>query len=224
MSQKLKIHAILWYSIYRAEGMKKHLANSRVKGYIDYTRRKQLMIHHSATHLLLGIMRKYFGEHVWQSGVKKDINESRIDITHYRKITLEDIRHIEDMCMEAIEQDRKITVSNVSWNPAIEKYGFRLFEGGVPVSSKIRIVTIDGIDSEGCGGTHLDSTAPIGFIKIMKVETLQEGIQRITFSAGPASIPIAVSSVSLLIIIALIFFLNMPWIRRLNSYRSRFVA
>ncbi|AGO60718.1 alanine--tRNA ligase [Ferroplasma acidarmanus] len=162
-------------------------ANSRVKGYIDYTRRKQLMIHHSATHLLLGIMRKYFGEHVWQSGVKKDINESRIDITHYRKITLEDIRHIEDMCMEAIEQDRKITVSNVSWNPAIEKYGFRLFEGGVPVSSKIRIVTIDGIDSEGCGGTHLDSTAPIGFIKIMKVETLQEGIQRITYSAGPAA-------------------------------------
>ena len=59
---------------------------SRVKGYIDYTRRKQLMIHHSATHLLLGIMRKYFGNHVWQSGVRKDVDESRIDITHYRII------------------------------------------------------------------------------------------------------------------------------------------
>ncbi len=160
---------------------------SRVKGYIDYTRRKQLMIHHSATHLLLGIMRKYFGNHVWQSGVRKDVSESRIDITHYRKITLEDIKNIENMCLEAIEQDRKITVVNVSWNPAIEKYGFRLFEGGVPVSSKIRVVTIDGIDSEGCGGTHLDSTGPIGFIKIIRTETVQEGIQRIIFSAGPAA-------------------------------------
>lgn len=162
--------------------------DSRIKGVIDYNRRRQLMIHHSATHLLLGIMRKYFGEHIWQSGVKKDINESRIDVTHYRKITLEDIRNIENMCLEAIEQNRKITVANISWNQAIEKYGFRLFEGGVPVSSKIRVVTIDGIDSEGCGGTHLKSTGEMGFIKIMKTETIQEGIQRIIFSAGPAAL------------------------------------
>ena len=162
--------------------------DARIKGVIDYNRRRQLMIHHSATHLLLGIMRKYFGEHIWQSGVKKDINESRIDVTHYRKITLEDIRNIENMCLEAIEQNRKITVANISWNPAIEKYGFRLFEGGVPVSSKIRVVTIDGIDSEGCGGTHLKSTGEMGFIKIMKTETIQEGIQRIIFSAGPAAL------------------------------------
>jgi alanyl-tRNA synthetase len=162
--------------------------DSRIKGIIDYNRRRQLMIHHSATHLLLGIMRKYFGEHIWQSGVKKDINESRIDVTHYRKITLEDIKNIENMCLEAIEQNRKITVANIGWNPAIEKYGFRLFEGGVPVSSKIRVVTIDGIDSEGCGGTHLKSTGEIGFIKIMKTETIQEGVQRIIFSAGPAAL------------------------------------
>ena len=54
-------------------------------------------------------------------------------------------------------------------------------------SSKIRVVTIDGIDSEGCGGTHLDSTGSIGFIKIIRTETVQEGIQRIIFSAGPAA-------------------------------------
>ena len=162
--------------------------DSRIKGVIDYARRRQLMIHHSATHLLLGIMRKYFGDHIWQSGVKKDVDESRIDVTHYRKITLEDIKNIENMCLEAIEQNRKITVANISWNPAIEQYGFRLFEGGVPVSSKIRVVTIDGIDSEGCGGTHLKNTGEIGFIKIMRVETVQEGIQRIIFSAGPAAL------------------------------------
>ncbi len=161
---------------------------ARVKGYIDYERRRQLMIHHSATHLLLGILREYFGEHVWQSGVQKDINESRLDITHYKKITPDDIKNIENMCLKAIEENRKITVLNMNWNNAIEKYGFRLFEGGVPVSPKIRVVTVDGIDSEGCGGTHLNSTGEIGFIKIMKADMLQEGIQRITFSAGPAGL------------------------------------
>ena len=149
--------------------------DSRIKGVIDYARRRQLMIHHSATHLLLGIMRKYFGDYIWQSGVKKDVDESRIDVTHYRKITLEDIKNIENMCLEAIEQNRKITVANISWNNAIEKYGFRLFEGGVPVSSKIRVVTIEGIDSEGCGGTHLKNTGEIGFIKIMRAVPVKQG-------------------------------------------------
>ncbi|MEM0139037.1 MAG: alanine--tRNA ligase [Ferroplasma sp.] len=161
---------------------------ARIKGFIDYSRRRQLMIHHSATHLLLGILREYFGDHVWQSGVRKEVDDSRLDITHYNKITGEDIKNIENLCLKAIEENRKITVVNMNWNPAIEKYGFRLFEGGVPVSPKIRIVTVDGIDSEGCGGTHLDNTLEIGFIKIIRTEVLQEGIQRIIFSAGPAAL------------------------------------
>ncbi len=162
--------------------------NARIKGFIDYTRRYQLMVHHSATHLLLGILRKYFGEHVWQSGVKKDINESRLDITHYNKINLNDIKNIEDLCFKAIQENKKIDVASIKWNDAIKNYGFRLFEGGFPLSDRIRVVTVEDIDSEGCGGTHLESTIHIGFIKIIKAETLQEGIQRIIFSAGPAAL------------------------------------
>ena len=162
--------------------------NARIKGFIDYTRRYQLMVHHSATHLLLGILRKYFGEHVWQSGVKKDINESRLDITHYNKINLNDIKNIEDLCFKAIQENKKIDVASIKWNDAIKNYGFRLFEGGFPLSDRIRVVTVEDIDSEGCGSTHLESTIHIGFIKIIKAETLQEGIQRIIFSAGPAAL------------------------------------
>ncbi len=162
--------------------------SARIRGFIDYDRRYQLMTHHSATHLLLGVLRKYFGEHIWQNGVKKDVNESRLDITHYNKIDLNDIKNIERLCFEAIQQNKKIDVTSIKWNDAINNYGFRLFEGGVPLSDRIRVVTVEDIDSEGCGGTHLDSTIHMGFIKIIKTETLQEGIQRITFSAGPAAV------------------------------------
>ena len=162
--------------------------HSRIIGHVDYDRRRQLMIHHSSTHMLLGVMRQVLGDHVWQSGVQKDVESSRIDITHYRKITPEEIKKIERKCLEVITQGRNIRVANVDWNKALSKHGFRLFQGGVPLSKKIRVVEIEGVDVEGCGGTHLNSTSEIGFLKILSTESIQEGIQRITFVAGPAAL------------------------------------
>ncbi|MCL5785903.1 MAG: alanine--tRNA ligase [Candidatus Thermoplasmatota archaeon] len=161
---------------------------SRVHGYIDYGRRRQLMIHHSATHLILGVMRELLGNHVWQSGVQKEVDYSRIDITHFSKLSREDIERIEARCLEIIGQDRIIKVMNLEWNKGLEKYGFRLFQGGVPLSDKIRIVEIDGIDVEGCGGTHLSHTSDMNMVKIVSTESIQEGIQRVIFVAGPAAL------------------------------------
>ncbi|MGP6206543.1 alanine--tRNA ligase [Cuniculiplasma sp. SKW3] len=163
-------------------------AGTRVKGFVDYDRRKQLMIHHTSTHLLLGTIRSFIGEQVWQAGAQKGIDSSRIDITSNIKITREMAEEIEQRALKAIMENRKVTVRNLEWNMAIEKYGFRLFEGGVPLSDHLRVVDIDGIDVEGCGGTHISSTGEIGFIKIISIESIQEGIQRITFCAGPAAL------------------------------------
>lgn len=162
--------------------------HSRIIGHVDYFRRRRLMVHHSSTHLLLGVLRKILGEHVWQSGVQKGVDRSRIDITHFRKPSDQEIREIEKKCLEYITQGRAIAVRNMEWNKAIAKYGFRLFEGGVPEGNTIRVVEIDGVDAEGCGGTHLKNTSEIGFLKILKVETIQEGIQRFTFAAGEAAL------------------------------------
>ncbi|WP_393971755.1 alanine--tRNA ligase [Oxyplasma meridianum] len=157
---------------------------AKISGHVDMKRRKQLMIHHSATHLLLGVARQTLGQHVWQNGVQKEVERSRIDITHYRKISENEIREIEEKCLQVIIENRRIKAAVLDWNSALEKYGFRLFEGGIPESSKLRVVEIEGIDAEGCGGTHLDYTGQIGFIKIISAEPLQEGIQRIIFAAG----------------------------------------
>lgn len=162
--------------------------HSRIIGHVDSFRRNRLMVHHSSTHLLLGVLREVLGEHVWQSGVQKGVERSRIDVTHFRKPTEQEISLIEKKCLEYITQGRAIAVRNMEWNKAISKYGFRLFEGGVPDGTTIRIVEIDGVDAEGCGGTHLKNTSEIGFLKILKVETIQEGIQRFTFAAGDAAL------------------------------------
>ncbi len=161
---------------------------SRIMGHVDKFRRSRLMVHHTATHLILGVMKEVLGPHVWQFGVQKGVDSSRIDITHYRKLCQEDIARIEQRCLDYIREGRAVRVKNVDWNKAIEKYGFTLFQGGVPLSPKLRIVEIEGVDVEGCGGTHVANIHELGFLKIVSAESIQEGIQRINFVAGDAAL------------------------------------
>ncbi len=156
----------------------------RVRGVIDSERRERLMVSHSATHLLLAVTREVLGPHIWQSGVQKGTDYSRLDVTHYEKISDADVKRIEMRCLELIRQGKTISVKMVEWNSALKKYGFRLFQGGVPLSNKLRVVEIEDTDAEGCGGTHLKNTSQIGMIKIVRVESIQEGIQRIIFASG----------------------------------------
>ena len=58
-----------------------------VTGSIDWTRRFSLMRHHAATHLIAGSSRKVLGRHVWQAGAQKGVEKSRLDISHWAKIT-----------------------------------------------------------------------------------------------------------------------------------------
>jgi len=45
-------------------------------------------------------------------------------------------------------------------------------------------VKTEGWEVEACGGTHLKNTGEIGFIKILHTERIQDGVERIVFSAG----------------------------------------
>ena len=70
---------------------------------------------------------------------------------------------------------------------AEQKYGFSLYQGGVPPGRDIRIVKVAG-DIEACAGTHCRNTGEVGMIKIIRVEHIQDGIERIVFAAGVAAI------------------------------------
>src|SRR5437588_10603613 len=64
------------------------------------------------------------------------------------------------------------------------KYGYRLYQGGAVPGSKIRVVRIVGWDTEACGGTHVKRTGELGVFRIEKIDRLQDGVERIIFSAG----------------------------------------
>jgi len=155
-----------------------------VWGSIDWERRNSLMKHHTATHLLMGAARRVLGEHVWQAGAQKDVDKSRLDVSHFRRLTLEETHEIERLANQAVIRNLPVVTSWMPRQQAEKQYGFRLYQGGVVPGREIRVVETRDWEVEACGGTHLKNTGEIGFIKIVHTERIQDGVERIVFSAG----------------------------------------
>ncbi|MEM3643058.1 MAG: hypothetical protein QXU70_04170, partial [Thermoplasmatales archaeon] len=170
------------------------MVGQSVYGKVDYQRRRRLMQNHTATHILLSSVRDVLGPHIWQAGAQKDERISRLDVTHFSDISESQVAEIERRANEIIRMDLPIHKEFVQRNEAEEYYGFTLYQGGIPEGRMLRLVEIPGIDAEGCGGTHLDRTGEVGFIKILRVERIQDGVIRFHFSAGEAAVEYAISN------------------------------
>jgi len=142
------------------------------------------MRHHTGTHLLLGAARRVLGQHVWQTGAQKGVDSSRVDITHYEKITDDQAREIERKASETALQDIPVEAEWMPREKAEQAYGFRLYQGGVVPGRELRVIKIDDWDVEACGGTHCTRTGQVGALKILRTERIQDGVERITFAAG----------------------------------------
>ncbi len=155
-----------------------------VKGIVDSQRRRALMIHHTSTHILNGAARHVLGEHVWQAGALKDVDRSRLDITHYAHLTREEIIEIENRANMVVRMNIPVEVLKLQRNDAEKRYGFRLYQGGVVPGKEIRVIKIGDWDIEACGGVHCSRTGDVGLIKIIRVERVQDGVERFEFVAG----------------------------------------
>jgi alanyl-tRNA synthetase len=159
-----------------------------ITGKIDWERRISLMRHHTSTHILIGAAKRVLGEHAWQSGAAKDVQISRLDISHYEHLTKDEINKIEQLACEAITNNIPVETFWLARDEAEKKYGYRLYQGGAVPGTKIRIVRTGDWDVEACGGTHVNSTGEIGLIKILRVERIQDGVERLIFASGPQAL------------------------------------
>ncbi len=157
---------------------------SRVVGNVNSMRRQKIRRIHTATHLLNGASRHVLGPWVWQHSAFKEEDYGRLDITHFAKLTDDDVRKIEDTANDMVMKNFPVVVSYLPRKEAEAKYGFRLFQGGVVPSKILRIVNIADWDVEACGGTHTNTTGQVGFIKVMRTERIQDGVERLVFVAG----------------------------------------
>ncbi|HTP53499.1 MAG TPA: alanine--tRNA ligase [Thermoplasmata archaeon] len=159
-------------------------AGERVRGRIDPVRRTQLMQHHTATHLLNGALREVLGPHVWQAGAYKSPEFARIDVTHYRPISKEELRTIDRRVNGVVREDRPVKSYFESRSEAERRFGFTLYQGGAVPGGELRIVEVEGFDVEACGGTHCTHTSEVGAVSILDVDRIQDGVVRLTFASG----------------------------------------
>lgn len=159
-----------------------------VRGQIDWGRRQALTKNHTATHIIGGAARSVLGQHVWQSGAQKGSDRSRLDVTHYRRISEEELREIETLANLIVLEGRPVEKTWLDRVDAEQKYGFMLYQGGVPAGDDIRVVRIPEFDVQACGGTHVGSTGELGLVKVFRTERIQDGVERIEFAGGLAAL------------------------------------
>ncbi len=163
-------------------------AGAQAKLVLNRERREAITRHHSSAHVLIATCRKVLGNHVWQAGSKKEEDYAHVDITHFEKPSREQQDEIEKLANEIVFQGRAITVTEMDRGEAEQKYSYRLYQGGGAIGKRIRVLEVQGVDVESCGGLHRHNTSEIGLIKITGTEQVQDGVIRVYFKAGKAAL------------------------------------
>ena len=158
-----------------------------VHGELDWSRRRQLMDHHTAVHIVGGAARRLLGPHIYQAGANKSVESARLDITHHRRLTRSDLDQIEALANEVVQNVSRTEKLTLDRKDADRKFGFDLYQGGAPKGSDIRILRIADHDIQACGGTHHDEPGRIGQIRIVRSNAVQDGVERLHIVAGQAA-------------------------------------
>jgi alanyl-tRNA synthetase len=156
------------------------LAGTPVRGYVDWSRRRDHMQQHSGQHLLSAVVYRQLGA----ATVSFHLGEmtSTIDLAR-EAISPEELERVEDAVNEIIAENRPVTMRTI---PRVEAE--MLLAAGTlhklpDREGDIRLIEIDEIDVNACGGTHVEATGQIGGLLIRGTERMRQGV-RVEFVCG----------------------------------------
>ena len=150
-----------------------------VYGEINWETRYMNMRHHSAIHVLCGVMYRDFKALV--TGGQINLDKARVDFD-VGGINSENKGEIEEGVNKIIQKDIKITAKNISREEALNIPDLVRTKPGMELVNRlkiIRIIEIENFDVQADGGTHVNSTKEIGKIEISKIENKGKHNKRI---------------------------------------------
>ena len=153
-----------------------------VAARVDGDRRQDVVLNHSATHLLHAALRSVLGEHVTQKGSLVAPDRLRFDFSHFSAITPEQLATIEAMVNAEIRRNAEAEVHHMGMQEALDFGAMALF--GEKYGERVRVLRMGEFSTELCGGTHVHRTGDIGLLKIVSEGGVAAGVRRIEAVTG----------------------------------------
>jgi alanyl-tRNA synthetase len=160
--------------------------SAAVEAEVDRETRHATMRNHTATHLLHAALRERLGTHVHQAGSAVRPDKLRFDFTHGQGLSGEDLRAVEDRVNGWVKESRPVRWLEMERAEAERLGAMALF--GEKYGEWVRVVEVDGVSRELCGGTHVANTAEVGIFKIASEGSSAANVRRIEALSGPAAI------------------------------------
>jgi alanyl-tRNA synthetase len=117
------------------------------------------------------------GDHVRQAGSAVRPDKLRFDFTHPQALTAEERERIEGLVNERIFENLPVRALLTSLDEARNLGATMLF--GEKYGDVVRLVEVEGVSRELCGGTHVRTTAEIGPFAILSEGSVGSGVRRI---------------------------------------------
>jgi alanyl-tRNA synthetase len=157
-----------------------------VRASVDRLSRNATMRNHTATHLLHAALRERLGTHVRQAGSAVRPDKLRFDFTHGAPLTADEVRGIEDRVNEWVKASQPVRAMEMERSEAEALGAMALF--GEKYGDWVRVVEIEDVSRELCGGTHVASSAEVGIFTVVHEGSSAANVRRIEALTGPAAI------------------------------------
>ncbi len=175
-----KVGEIIYHKVKLTKG--KIEKGEEVLMKVDKERRLHIQRHHTATHLLHSALRKVLGSHVRQSGSLVEEGRLRFDFTHFQALTSDELKKVEELVNKWILENYEVETLWMKKESAEKMGAIAIFEE--KYGEVVRVVKIDEVSIELCGGTHVKRTGDIGMVKILSESSVASGIRRIEACTG----------------------------------------
>jgi alanyl-tRNA synthetase len=154
-----------------------HLGDT-VEGEYNYADRQATRANHSSLHLLQAALKQVLGNHIAQAGSYNCPAYGRFDFTHFEKPSEEQLKQVERIVNEKINEDLSIDTEVLPIEEAKKTGATALFDE--KYGDFVRVVSMGEFSKEFCGGTHASNTGDLGSFRIISEESVGSGIRRIT--------------------------------------------
>ena len=153
----------------------------KVVAKVNKELRKETERAHTATHLIHVALRKIVGNYATQQGSLVEPGRLRFDFNAFSSVK-DKIKDIEKFVYENILGNIEVEKFYTTLEKAKKMGAMALFDE--EYGDRVRVIKIDEVSIELCGGTHLKRTGEIGLIKIVSESGISAGVRRIEAYVG----------------------------------------